>query len=124
MSLGLSRSSYYAMALKNESPKNIRLMNEIGALHTKYPFYGSRRITETLRASREQVNRKRIQRLMNIMNINCIYPCPKTTILDDQHRKYPYLLRGMTIEHSNKVWSTDITYIAYGKRLHVSLCSH
>jgi putative transposase len=115
MSLGLSRSSYYAMALKNESPKNIRLMNEIDILHTKYPFYGSRRITEALRARGEQVNRKRIQRLMNLMNITCIYPGPKTTIVDDQHRKFPYLLRGMTIDHSNKVWSTDITYIPMAK---------
>jgi len=30
---------------------------------------------------------------------------------DDQHPKYPYLLKGVTIDKPNKVWSTDITYI-------------
>lgn len=33
-----------------------------------------------------------------------------------QHRVYPYLLRGLTIDPPNQVWSIDITYI----RLHKS----
>ncbi|MFN7325145.1 MAG: IS3 family transposase, partial [Chitinophagales bacterium] len=28
-----------------------------------------------------------------------------------EHKKYPYLLRGVKIERPNQVWSTDITYI-------------
>ena len=28
-----------------------------------------------------------------------------------EHKKYPYLLRGVKIERVNQVWSTDITYI-------------
>nr|WP_325053288.1 IS3 family transposase [Lentibacillus cibarius] len=31
-----------------------------------------------------------------------------------QHRVYPYLLKGLVIDHPNQVWSIDITYI----RLH------
>lgn len=34
-----------------------------------------------------------------------------TTVADDQHPKYPYLLKGIDINKPNKVWSTDITYI-------------
>ena len=30
------------------------------------------------------------------------------------HKKYPHLLRGLEIECSNHVWSTDITYISLG----------
>ena len=28
-----------------------------------------------------------------------------------QHKKYPYLLKGVKIESPNHVWRTDITYI-------------
>jgi len=35
----------------------------------------------------------------------------KTTISDDRQQIYPYLLRGVSIERPNQVWSTDITYI-------------
>jgi putative transposase len=29
-----------------------------------------------------------------------------------EHKVYPYLLRGKTIDHPNQVWAADITYIA------------
>ena len=28
-----------------------------------------------------------------------------------QHKSYPYLLRGMTIDHPNQAWCADITYL-------------
>jgi len=40
-----------------------------------------------------------------------VYPKPRTTVKDAEHRVYPYLLRSLAITHSNQVWSTDITYI-------------
>ena len=27
-----------------------------------------------------------------------------------EHKKFPYLLKGLKIDHPNQVWSTDITY--------------
>ena len=29
-----------------------------------------------------------------------------------EHKKFPYLLKGLEIDHPNQVWSTDITYTA------------
>ncbi|MFE3866503.1 transposase [Flavobacterium sp. LS2P90] len=32
-----------------------------------------------------------------------------------EHKKYPYLLKGLKITHKNQVWATDITYIPMAK---------
>ena len=57
------------------------------------------------------VNRKRVQRLMRILGIEAHYPKPNLSRPAPGHQVYPYLLRGVTIERPNHVWSTDITYI-------------
>ena len=58
-----------------------------------------------------EVNRKRIQRLMRILGIEAHYPKPHLSRPQPGHQIYPYLLRGVTIERPNHVWSTDITYV-------------
>src|SRR5690242_2350793 len=70
------------------------------------PFFGSRRMAVTL-----EVNRKRIQRLMRILGIEALYPRPNLSRPAPGHEIYPYLLRGISIERPNQVWSTDITYL-------------
>ena len=57
------------------------------------------------------VNRKRVQRLMRIAGIEAIYPKPQLSRPAPGHEIYPHLLRGVSIERPNHVWSTDITYI-------------
>lgn len=59
----------------------------------------------------EKINRKRIQRLMRMMGIEAIYPRPNTSKRNQEHKIYPYLLSGMTINRTNQVWATDITYV-------------
>jgi putative transposase len=58
-----------------------------------------------------EVNRKRIQRLMRILGIEALYPKPNLSRPAPGHQIYPYLLRGVSIERPNQVWSTDITYV-------------
>lgn len=79
--------------------------------YTDHPFYGSRKMAKWLQAEGYQVNRKRVQRLMRQMGLAGI--CPKKNISKstEEHKKYPYLLRGVEIEKCNQVWSSDITYI-------------
>ena len=86
-------------------------MDKVDAQYLKTPFYGSRKMAICLRNSGYQVNRKRIQRLMQLMGLEAIYPKANLSKRRHDHKIYPYLLKGLTIERPNQVWSTDITYI-------------
>src|ERR671923_309332 len=44
----------------------------------------------------EEVNRKRVQRLMRVMGLEAIYPKPKPSAAGREHRIYPYLLRKVS----------------------------
>ena len=55
------------------------------------------------------VNRKRAQRLMRLMGLQVLYPRRRTSQPGKGHKIYRYLLRDLSIEHSNHVWATDIS---------------
>jgi putative transposase len=86
-------------------------MRLIDEQYTACPFYGSRRMTRWLSQQGEEVNRKRVQRLMRQMGLEVIYPRPRLSVAGTGHKIYPYLLRGVKIERPDQVWSTDITYV-------------
>ena len=50
---------------------------------------------------------------MREMGLEAIYPKSKFSLSDPDsaHKKYPYLLKNLTISRSNQVWGTDITYL-------------
>lgn len=108
--LGLNRSSYYYEPA-TETPLNLALMRLIDEEYTAHPFKGRRKMTRHLREQGYLVNIKRVRRLMQLMGIEAIYPQPRTTVVSQEHRIYPYLLRGVKIIRPFQVWSTDITYI-------------
>ncbi len=109
--VGLNRATFYRQAV-GETPLNLKLMQLIDQEYTRAPFYGYRKMTVRLNDQHGyQVNHKRVARLMWKMGLQAVYPRPRTSIPDLQHKKYPYLLRGLAITHPNQVWSTDITYI-------------
>jgi len=108
--LDLPRASYYYTPA-GESELNLRLMRLIDEQYLKTPFYGWPKMTAHLRRAGVVVNHKRVQRLMQRMGLQAIYPKPKTTISNPQHKIYPYLLRELTLTRSNQVWSADITYL-------------
>jgi putative transposase len=108
--LGLPRSSYYYEPAC-ETKENLALMRRIDREYTVHPFYGSRRMAVRLSQQGQEVNRKRLQRLMRLMGLEAIYPKPKLSAADRQHKVYPYLLRDVAIQRADQVWSTDITYV-------------
>ena len=66
-------------------------MRLIDRQYTARPFYGSRRMVIWLGQQGEDVNRKRVQRLMRVMGLEAIYPKPRLSLAGDQgHKIYPY----------------------------------
>ena len=108
--LGLPRSTAYYTPIP-QSAENLALMREIDAVYLDNPSYGSRMLTAVLNASGWEVNRKRIQRLMRLMNIAGVTPKRRTSKPAPGHRIFPYLLRNVAILHPDQVWSADITYV-------------
>jgi putative transposase len=108
--LGVCRSGLYYEPVE-PSTEELALMRRIDALHLKFPFYGSRKIHVALRSEGHAINRKRVQRLMRIMDLEAIAPKPSTSRPGKEHPTYPYLLRNLEISRVNQVWGSDITYI-------------
>lgn len=108
--VSISSSSFYYVP-KVESEENLAILRLLDEQYFKTPFYGVLRLTALLVGLGYKVNRKRVRRLMQILDWKTIYREPKTTIGNKQHKKYPYLLGGLKINRCNQVWATDITYI-------------
>lgn len=107
--LGIARSTVYYEPVVD--PYNLKLMHLIDEQYTKALFYGFRRMREVLKRKGYQVNRKRVQRLMRLMEIEAIYPKRNLSRPHPGHKIYPYLLRNRKITQVNEVWGADITYI-------------
>jgi putative transposase len=108
--LSINRTSlYYKPVPANDEEYLIkRIIDEI---YTAHPEYGYRRMTNILnREYHIRINRKRTRRYMREMGIHgfCLGP----NLSKRLHGKYlyPYLLRGLNIDHPNQVWSIDVTY--------------
>lgn len=113
--LDLSRSSYYYQPKEPYEHELVAAMREIAG---KFPTYGSRRITQQLRRAPHQiwVNRKRVQRLMNRLELVQPRRSRKRRTTDSDHpfRRYPNLVKGLEVDHPDQVWVADITYIRLG----------
>jgi putative transposase len=108
--LNLNRTSLYYQPL-GPSPTEIATKRRIDELYTAHPFYGSRKITALLNQEQSAISRPTVQRYMREMGIAGITPGPNLSKAALQHKHYPYLLRGLTIDRPNQVWGIDITYI-------------
>lgn len=109
--IGIARQSLYYQPVP-VSQKEVDIKNQIDEIYTKYPFYGYRKITHELKKLRkEAINHKCVARYMREMGLQAIYPGPKTSTPNSQHKIFPYLLKDITATHPNHIWGTDITYI-------------
>jgi putative transposase len=108
--LGISRSGLYYQPV-GISEEDLTLMKLIDGQYLSTPFYGARRMAAWLKKQGYRGNRKRVQRLMRIIEVKAIYRRPKTSRPAPGHKIYPYLLRDIEVTRPNQVWAADITYI-------------
>lgn len=112
--MNISRSSVYYQPYINQETE--LLLREVDKVYTKFPFYGTRKISQELkRQGYKNIGRDRVRTCMKTLGLEAIYPKPKTSKSHPAHKKYPYLLKNLNITHSNHVWGTDITYIPMQK---------
>ena len=108
--VGIARSSFYYEG-KGETPFNLELMRQIDEQFMETPWYGARQMARHFRRQGYCVGRKRMRRLMRQIGVSAIYQAPRTSKPHPEHRIYPYLLRGVTIDRPDHVWCADVTYI-------------
>ena len=68
-------------------------------------------LARLLRREGHEIGRRRVRTLMKRMGIEALYCKPNTSRHNAQHKIWPYLLRGMTINRANQVWALDTSYI-------------
>lgn len=112
--VGIARSTVYYLP-RAVSAADLALMKQIDALHTEFPFAGSRMLRRLLAINGSKIGRRHVKTLMRRMGIEALYRRPRTTKPEPGHKIYPYLLRGLEITRPNQVWAMDITYIPMAK---------
>ena len=98
----VDRTLVALLQAEGESAETLALMRRIDELFLKYPFYGARQMVRHLRREGACIGRRRAGRLMRLMGLQAIYRAPRTSAPHAEHRVWPYLLRGMTIERATR----------------------
>jgi len=109
--LKVNRSTLYYRRQDALSDTDIEMMNRIRDIWLVRPFYGYRRIHAALTLQGRTINHKRVQRLMQRMEIKAIYPRPRTSDAGHCPYVYPYLLPELSIHRPDVAWGVDITYL-------------
>lgn len=115
--LGLNRNRLTVRARPARAPweEDQKALRKLDWLHTRWPFYGQRKLLVELRRAGVVINRKRLRRLMREAGIAAVAPKRWTSQSQASHAKYPYLLRDLKVEAADQVWCADITYIPMEK---------
>ena len=111
---GFSRAGYYRFFdPEKPAPADMDLRDEIQKIAVEWPSYGSRRIKRELKERGWDVNRKRVQRLMQEDNLLCVRKRKFVVTTDSAHglKVYPNLAGSMILTGVDELWIADITYI-------------
>ena len=107
----MSRSRLY-YAPRPARDEEILVKHRLDEWYTKRPCLGTRKLVTLLADDGLAVGRHTIRRYREEMGLSTLFPKPNLSRPSRQdHRIYPYLLRGLAIERPDQVWGVDITYI-------------
>jgi putative transposase len=108
--LGVARSSLYRRSSVVPNEELNAVMQEICA---QFPCYGYRRVTAELRKQGWSINRKRVARLMKMMDLQAKKMVRKRRTTNSAHSfpRYPNLVEFLMVQRPDQVWVADITYI-------------
>jgi len=111
--LGISRSYNYYTPVVNPTKEAIKRRLVAIAEDEFMCTYGEEKVYRQLLEEGYSVNLNTVSKYRKELGIKAIVAIKpiSTTVADDHHPKYPYLLKGINIDKPNRVWSTDITYI-------------
>ena len=85
--LKISKKAFYYKPIPPfSSDGDLRLLNRIDEIYTKFPYYGHRRIRQELLNSGFKIGRKKVLSAMEHMGLKAIYPSKKTTIPNKEHK--------------------------------------
>jgi len=109
--LGICRSAFYYTPVVNE--KKIAIKKQIEKIFEEIPIYGEKKVHQQLLEDGFSVSLNTVSKYRKELGLRAVLAVKpiSTTMVDKQHPKYSYKLRGVDINESNQVWSTDITYI-------------
>jgi putative transposase len=108
--LGISRGSVYYLP-RPVSAADLVIMRRMDEIHLELPFPGSRMLRDLLTKEGIEIGRRHVAALMKRMGMEAIYRKPNPSKPAPGHKIYPYLLRGVSVDHPNQVWAMDITYV-------------
>jgi putative transposase len=111
---GFSRAGYYRYLHPGKPlAEDMDVRHEIQKIAVEHAAYGSRRITQELKARGWGVNRKRVQRIMRQDNLLCLNRRKFVITTDSGHGLEVYPNRAATLEitGTDQLWVADITYI-------------
>ena len=111
--LEISRSYNYYTPVVNPTKEAIKRRLVAIAEDEFMCTYGEEKVYRQLLEEGYSVSLNTVSKYRKELGIKAIVAIKpiSTTVADDHHPKYPYLLKGINIDKPNRVWSTDITYI-------------
>jgi transposase InsO family protein len=115
----VSRASFYRSLQQHEPDlEEMELRGAIQEIFLEHRRrYGYRRVTKELQHRGMQVNRKRVQRLMQEDNLLALQGRAFVVTTDSKHELEVYLnlARRLKLSGINQLWVADITYIRLAK---------
>lgn len=111
--LGISRSYNYYTPIVNPTKEAIKKRIVEIAEAEFICTYGEEKVYRQLLSEGYSVSLNTVSKYRKELGIKAVLAVKpiSTTVADDAHPKYPYLLKGVNIDRPNRVWSADITYI-------------